>query len=201
MTPLGEKNHATSQDKKKLCILLGDKKITQPLGTKNDATSWHKNIAQPLGINKKNGISRDLTQPLRLKKSCTLSRQKNITQPLRTKNSRNLLGQKISRSLSGQKKSCNLSEQKSCNHSGKKSHFLQVQLRLNQSIRLQVAPNLSKFVQMGQNRLEQVQIDQNFSRRDLMGPNGTIRSSQVQMGSNGCMRVINRGLFVFLLFL
>ena len=74
---LGQKNHATSQDKK----------INQPLYKTNQATSWDKKKSVKLCGQKK-------TQPLGTKKSRNLSGpkihatswNKKITQPVKTKN-------------------------------------------------------------------------------------------------------------------
>ena len=95
-----------SLDKKKSCNLSGQKEITQPLGTNNDATSWDNKKPRNLSGQK-------ITHPLRTKISCNLSGQKykktswdnnkKITQPLRTKKNHatsgtkkcNLFGQKI----------------------------------------------------------------------------------------------------------
>ena len=76
---MGEKNHATSLDKKKSRNLSGekthatsqDKKIMQPVGPKkimyyfgmnkieikNHATSWGKKFTQPLGTKKSHNVS------------------------------------------------------------------------------------------------------------------------------------------------
>ena len=78
---LRQKNHPTSRDKKKSHNLLGQKEITQPLGTKKKS----RNL---LGQEK-------ITQPLRTKKLCNLSGQNK---------SRNLFGQKKKHNISRPKK-------------------------------------------------------------------------------------------------
>ena len=74
----------------------------------------------------------------------------------------------------------------------KKSRSQQVQLLLNQSIRLKIAPNCIKFVQMGPNRLKQVNMDPNWSKKFekgtkwvQMGQLGLNKSKWVKMGPQG----------------
>ena len=89
---------------------------------------------------------------------------------LRTKKSRNLLGHK---------KSCN-------GHAGPIAPKL-----------VHKAPNCSKCHQICPKGSKQVRIFPNgskfFFKRDKTGPNGTIWSHQVPMGSNGSIRVQYRG--------
>ena len=94
--PLGttKKSH-TLLGQKKLCNLSEHKKIKQSFDKNNHATLRGKKIMEPLGTKKRNlsgqknhATSRDkkmtqplgsknITQPLRTKKSCNLSRKKN----------------------------------------------------------------------------------------------------------------------------
>ena len=124
--------------------LFGQKKIMQPLGTKNQTTSWEiekifkprrtkkyqanllgpKKVTQPLGTKKNHA-------PSRTKKFCNLLGEKNhatswnkkIMQPLGGKKTLNLLGKKKNTTSQDKKKSLNLSKQK--NHAtsqDKKNH-------------------------------------------------------------------------------
>ena len=81
--------------------------------------------------------SMKIMQSVGTKKLRNLSGQQKITQPLRTTKSRDLSDKNIMEPLGT-----------------KKARFHKVQLPLNQSIRLQIAPNGIKLFQMGLNRLE-----------------------------------------------